>query len=140
MAKSENKTKPTDVSVDAFIAGVAEPRQGEARKLLAIMRDITGEEPVMWGPSMIGFGSYHYTYASGREGDMLKIGFSPRKPALVLYGLVHYEENEVNSKLLGSLGPHDRGKGCLYIKNLHAVDEATLRQMIINAYHHTTTT
>ena len=135
---SDIKTKPTDVSVDAFIDAVAEPRRSEARRVMAIMRVVTGVEPVMWGSSMIGFGSYHYKYASGREGDMLKVGFSPRKPALVLYGLVFYDENEPNNKLLEKLGPHSRGKGCLYIKKLSDADESVLRTMIKNSYSHTT--
>ena len=134
---TENKTKPTDVSVDEFIDTAAEPRRSEARRVVAIMREVTGVEPVMWGPSMIGFGSYHYKYESGREGDMLKVGFSPRKAALVLYGLVYYDEHEQdNDKLLEKLGPHTRGKGCVYVKKLADIDESILRMMIRNAYVH----
>lgn len=134
---TENKTKPTDVSVDEFIDTAAEPRRSEARRVVAIMREVTGVEPVMWGPSMIGFGSYHYKYESGREGDMLKVGFSPRKAALVLYGLVYYDEHEQdNDKLLEKLGPHTRGKGCVYVKKLADIDESILRTMIRNAYSH----
>ena len=136
-AMTENKTKPTDVSVDEFIDTAAEPRRSEARRVVAIMREVTGVEPVMWGPSMIGFGSYHYKYESGREGDMLKVGFSPRKAALVLYGLVYYDEHEQdNDKLLEKLGPHTRGKGCVYVKKLADIDESILRTMIRNAYSH----
>lgn len=134
---TENKTKPTDVSVDEFIDTAAEPRRSEARRVVAIMREVTGVEPVMWGPSMVGFGSYHYKYESGREGDMLKVGFSPRKAALVLYGLVYYDEHEQdNDKLLEKLGPHTRGKGCVYVKKLADIDESILRTMIRNAYSH----
>ena len=129
---TENKTKPTDVSVDEFIDTAAEPRRSEARRVVAIMREVTGVEPVMWGPSMIGFGSYHYKYESGREGDMLQVGFSPRKAAFVFYGLVFYDENEPNNQLLEKLGPHTRGKGCLYIKKLSDIDESILRMMIRN--------
>lgn len=133
---SEAKTQPTSASVHDFLDMTAEPRRSEAQRLVSIIREVTGSEPVMWGPSMIGFGSYHYKYASGREGDMLKVGFSPRKPALVLYGLVFYDENEPNNKLLEKLGPHSRGKGCLYIKKLSDIDESILRIMIRNAYSH----
>lgn len=133
---SDIKTKPTDGSVDAFIDAVSEPRRSEARRVMAIMREVTGVEPVMWGSSMIGFGSYHYKYASGREGDMLKVGFSPRKAALVLYGLVFYDQNEPNNRLLEKLGPHSRGKGCLYIKKLRDINMSVLRTMIHNAYSH----
>lgn len=133
----DNKTKPTNVNVDDFIKTAAERRQPEARQLLALMSEVTGERPAMWGPTMIGFGTYRYkSPKTGREGDWLRVGFSPRKPALVLYGLIFYDENEPNNKLLEKLGPHKRGKGCLYVTKLSDVDMSVLRQMIHNAYFH----
>lgn len=86
----------------------------------------------MWGPSIIGYGTYHYKGKS-TEGDWFRVGFSPRSGALVLYGLIFYDENEPNNQLLTKLGAHKRGKGCLYVKKLADIDEAVLRQMIHNA-------
>ena len=130
-----NKTKPTDIRPEDYIRSLDDsPRRDDGLRLLELMQDETGVAPRMWGPSMIGFGSYHYKYASGREGDALKVGFSPRKNALVLYGLVFYDENEPNNKLLERLGPHNRGKGCLYIRSLKDIDTSVLRQMISNSY------
>lgn len=134
---SEAKTQPTSASVHDFLDMAVEPRRSEAQQLVSIMREATGSEPVMWGPSIIGFGSYRYKYASGREGDWMRVGFSPRKAALVLYGLVYYDEHEQdNDKLLEKLGPHTRGKGCVYVKKLADIDESILRTMIRNAYSH----
>lgn len=132
---ADNKTKPTGISADDYVAGVMnKKRRDDAIRLLSIMREVTGVEPVMWGPSMIGFGSFHYKYDSGREGDSLRVGFSPRSSALVLYGLVYYDENAPNNRLLDALGEHKRGKGCLYVKSLSDVDESVLRQMIHNSF------
>lgn len=109
---TELKTKPTDVSVDAFLAAT-EPvgRREDAFVLLEMMRRATGVEPVMWGQSIVGFGSYHYRYASGHEGDMPVIGFSPRKAAMSVYGLHYYGDES----LLEGLGPYKAGAGCLYL-------------------------
>ncbi len=134
MATSENKTKPTQVSPEEFLATLDEARASDGLELMRIMHEVTGEPATMWGPSIIGFGSYHYKYESGREGDSLKVGFSPRKAAIVLYGLVFYDENEPDNKLLDKLGPVKRGKGCVYLKRLSDVDEQVLRTMIANAY------
>ena len=94
------------------------------------MQSATGEKPTMWGPSIIGFGSYHYTYDSGREGDMPLIGFSPRKAATVLYGMTGSRDSEA---LLAKLGKHTTGKGCLYIKKLADVDRQTLQTLIVKS-------
>ncbi len=134
MATPENKTQPTEAAPGDFLATLDDARKDDGLRLMRIMHEVTGEPATMWGPSMIGFGSYHYRYESGREGDSLKVGFSPRKAAIVLYGLVFYDENEVNNQLLDTLGPVKRGKGCLYIKKLADVDEQVLRTMIANAY------
>jgi hypothetical protein len=124
----ENKTVPNKLSVTAFLEKVTEPRKrADATAVMEMMRAASKERPVMWGPSIIGFGSCHYKYESGREGDMPLIGFSPRKQSLVLYlcGL----EDELAPDL-EKLGPHSVGKSCLYIKRLDDVDVATLRKMI----------
>src|ERR1700693_6365652 len=113
---TENKTKPTKVSVVAFIGALTDPaRRADAKALVKLMQNATGERPKMWGPSIIGFGSYHYTYDSGREGDMPLAGFSPRKAATVVYGMTGSSDPEA---LLAKLGRHTTGKGCLYIKRL----------------------
>src|SRR6266571_5489291 len=109
---AENKTKPTKVSVAAFIDAITDPsRRSDAKALVKLMQSATGEKPKMWGPSIIGFGSHHYKYESGREGDAPLAGFSPRKAATVLYGLTGFNDSE---SLLGRLGKHTTGKGCLY--------------------------
>src|SRR5580700_3699501 len=108
---AENKTKPTKLSVAAFIDALPEPmRRADAKALVDLMQEATGEKPKMWGPSIIGFGSYHYRYESGREGDMPLVGFSPRKPANVLYGVTGFRDSET---LLTKLGKYTTGKGCL---------------------------
>ena len=113
---AENKTRPTKASVAAFIGALTDPaRRADTRALVKWMQSATGERPKMWGPSIIGFGSYHYAYDSGREGDMPLIGFSPRKAATVLYGAT---ESSDSVALLAKLGKHAGGKGCLYIKKL----------------------
>lgn len=127
---SDNKTKPTSVSVKEFLTSVQDKRADEARKLIAMMRDITGKDPVMWGPSIIGFGTMHYKYDSGREGDMPQLGFSPRKAQLTVYfeGFDNYAEQ------LSKLGPHTLGVSCLYIKSLDRIDEKVLRDMLAQSY------
>ncbi|HEX4762157.1 MAG TPA: DUF1801 domain-containing protein, partial [Sphingomicrobium sp.] len=116
---AENKTKPTDVSVGSFLDEVAHPvRRADGKTLRAMMERITGEPAVMWGPTIVGFGSYHYRYASGHEGDAARVGFSPRSANLVLYvgGFPEY------ASLLGKLGKHKRSKACLYLNKLADVD------------------
>jgi Domain of unknown function (DU1801) len=126
---AENKTQATDADVTAFIAGVAdEAQRADAHTIAAMMARLSGEPPKMWGPSIIGFGSYHYKYDSGREGDTLRIGFSPRKGQTVLYlpGTIPGQAD-----LLARLGKHKEGKGCLYIKRLGDVDMAMLEEMAV---------
>ncbi|WP_369745570.1 DUF1801 domain-containing protein [Paenarthrobacter sp. AMU7] len=131
---AENKTQPTDVSVEEFLAAVEHPtRRADGFELLKMMRDITGKEAVMWGPSIVGFGSYHYKYDSGREGDAAAVGFSPRKSSLVLYGLT---EGPDADRLLPELGKHKTSAACLYVNKLDDVDRDTLAEMIRTGYKH----
>jgi hypothetical protein len=127
----ENKTKPTTLSVSAYIGALEDPtRRSEAKELIELMQRATGEKPKLWGPSLIGFGSHHYKYDSGREGDMPLISFSPRKAAIVLYSMLGHSEAKA---LLVKLGKHTTGKGCLYFKNLADVDRTVLETLIGNA-------
>jgi hypothetical protein len=124
---AENKTKPTKLSVAVFIDAVADPtRRADSKALIKLMKGVVGESPKMWGPSIVGFGSYHYKYDSGREGDMPLVGFSPRKAALVLYNVICSGSKSELTKLV----KHTTGKGCLYIKKLADVDEEVLLSMI----------
>ena len=124
---AEPKTQPTAVPVAEFLAGVEpERRRVEGQRLCAIMTEVTGEEPVMWGPSIVGFGLMRYSYATGRTGDWMRVGFSPRKAALSLYGL----RAEESAELLAALGPHTSGVGCVYVKKLEDIDEAVLRRLV----------
>ena len=126
---ADNKTKPTSVSVAEFIDAIADPaRRADAQALVKLMQSATGEKPKMWGPSIIGFGSYHYTYDSGREGDAPLVGFSPRKAAIVFYGLAAPAGAE---EFLAGLGKHTTGKGCLYIKKLADVDQKVLEARVV---------
>jgi Domain of unknown function (DU1801) len=131
MAKAELKTKPTIISVSTFIDAVADEKQrADAHKIAATMERLSGHKPKMWGPSIIGFGSYHYKYDSGREGDMCRIGFSPRKGNTVLYLVDGFEGH---AALLEKLGKHKTGKSCLYIKRLSDVDESVLEQLVVKS-------
>ena len=124
----ENKTKPTETTVASFIAALpSEGARADAKRLIKWMQSASGEKPKMWGPSIVGFGSYHYKYESGREGDAPLIGFSPRKAALTLYSLIASPDAPA---LLARLGKHTTGKGCLYIKKLTDVDEQVLQTLI----------
>lgn len=124
----DRKTRPTNASADDLIAAVAdERRRADAQTALELMRRITGVEPVVWGPSMIGFGTQAYTTADGKEREWFRIGLAPRKVALTLYGLTFYGSNE---DLLGRLGKHTIGKGCVYVKRLADIDENVLRELI----------
>ena len=125
---AENKTQKTGASVEDFINSVEIKRRREdGFALLEIMKDVTGEEAEMWGPSIIGFGDYHYKYESGREGDFFLTGFSPRKQSLSLYIMAGFEEYD---SLLGALGKHRKGASCLYINKLADVDMDVLRELI----------
>jgi hypothetical protein len=125
----EPVTVPTDASVDDFLAAVPdERRRADAQRLCAILREVTGAPAVMWGQSIVGFGSYRYTYESGRTGDWPLVGFSPRKQHLVVYLVGGFEER--HASVLARLGRHKTGKGCLYLKRLDDVDEGALRELI----------
>ncbi|SCF07557.1 protein of unknown function (DU1801) [Micromonospora coriariae] len=125
----EPVTVPTEVSVDDFLAAVSdERRRADAGRLRAIMGEVTGEPAVMWGPSIVGFGSYHYSYDSGRTGEAPLVGFSPRKQHLVVYLVGGFEQRY--GRILERLGPHHAGKGCLYLKRLDTVDESALRELL----------
>jgi hypothetical protein len=125
---AELKTKPTKVSVEKFINAVSdEGRREDCRQVARIMEEITGEKPTMWGPSIVGFGTYHYKYASGREGDWPITAFSPRKQDLTLYIMPGFEEH---GDLMKQLGKHRTGKSCLYIKRLSDVHVPTLKKLI----------
>ena len=125
-------TTATDVDVGTFLAGVEnEVRRRDARTLVELMERVTGEAPRLWGPSIVGFGSYHYVYASGREGDMAAVGFSPRKAATTVYLVDGFEDH---AELLDRLGPHSTGRPCLYLKDLSAVDLPTLEEMVRRSY------
>lgn len=125
---AELKTKRTQASVSAFLDAVEnEQRRADCRTVLNLMRAVTGEEPKMWGPSMVGFGSYHYKYASGREGDWFVTGFSPRKQDLTLYIMAGFDRYD---ELMAKLGKYKTGKSCLYLKRLSDVDLGVLRELV----------
>jgi len=131
---AEIKTKPTPVDVAAFIDAVENPvRRADAQTVCAMLERVTGESPKMWGASIIGFGSYHYRYDSGHEGDMCRLGFSPRKAQLVLYVL---SDTQDEAEKLARLGKHKTGKSCLYINKLADVDMAVLEQIARGALAH----
>jgi Domain of unknown function (DU1801) len=128
---AENLTQPTDADVDAFLDSVPdERRRAEGHAMRRLMERVTGEPAVLWGPSMVGFGSERYeSPKTGRSGDWFVVGFSPRKAALTLYGLYSAYDEEPDP-LMQQLGPHTTGKGCVYIKRLDAVREDVLEQLI----------
>jgi Domain of unknown function (DU1801) len=129
---AETKTRPTDADVGAFLAGIEDPRkQADAHRLVALMSKVTGEKPKLWG-NIVGFGQYHYTYASGHEGDAALTGFSPRKTEFSIYltGTYFPEQGNARAALLGRLGKHRIGKSCLYVKRLDDVDLNVLEELI----------
>ncbi len=126
------KTVPTDADVDAFLAGVQpERRRRDAARAREVCERITGQRAVLWGPSIVGFGSEHYRYASGREGDWPPVAFSPRKTALTLYLMDGLEPHAAD---LAGLGPHTVGAGCLYVKDLEAIDAAALERILTRSW------
>lgn len=123
----EAKTKPTPVSPEAFIDAVDHPgRRQDARTALDLLREVTGEQPVMWGPSIIGFGRYRYTYDSGHSGEAPLVGFSPRKTNLVFYMAAY---DDARGDFLNRLGKHRTGKSCVYVSRLEDVDLGVLAEM-----------
>lgn len=124
----ENKTKATKASVTEFINTIEDrQKRADARKVAAMMRKATGKRAKMWGPSIVGYGTYHYQYASGREGDFMIAGFSPRRQALTVYILAGFGRFDA---LMAKLGKYKTGKSCLYIKRLSDVDEKILEKLI----------
>ena len=131
---AELKTRENDGDVLAFLNAVPdEGKRADARRVMAIMREVTGEEPRLWGDNIVGYGHYHYKYASGREGDWFLTGFSPRKANLTLYITSGFEQFE---DLRARLGKHTVGKSCLYVKHLADLDETTLRELIGRSVEH----
>jgi hypothetical protein len=131
---AELKTKQNAQSVEEFLGGVAdEKRRRDCFAVLELMKEATGAEPVMWGDSIVGFGSYHYKYESGREGDWFLTGFSPRKQNLTLYVMAGFERYDA---MLKKLGKHKTGKSCLYVNSLEDVDLATLKELIKQSVEH----
>ena len=135
---AELKTRPDDSSVDAYLEGVSDlQRRADTRSVMAIMQEVTGEPPRLWGGSMIGFGTYHYRYETGREGDWFLTGVAPRKGALTVYIMAGFDRYEA---LMARLGKHSVGRSCLYIKRLSDVDLDVLRELIERSVRHTAET
>lgn len=131
---AELKTKPTAGNVSDFLDAIDDPdRQKDCRALAKLMRRVTGKQAKMWGPSIVGFGTYHYKYATGREGDWFLTGFSPRKRDLALYIMAGFSKYDA---LMKELGPHKTGKSCLYIKRLADVDMDVLTELIDRSAKH----
>ncbi len=128
---AENKTKPTDASIDDYIGSRAsEPQRADCRELMTLLHEITGQEPRMWGPSIVGYGSYRYTYESGRTGEAPLVGFAIRGRDLVIYVDA---EGDDQKALRSRLGKHSMGKSCLYFKRLADLDTSVLEQLVANS-------
>lgn len=131
---AELKTKRNDASVKDFVAAIPDPqRRKDCETVIRLMKQATKAEPRMWGASIIGFASYHYKYASGHEGDTCLTGFASRKPVLTLYfmdGFAGYD------RLLAKLGPHRKGKSCLYVKRLSDIDTGVLKELVTASVRH----
>jgi hypothetical protein len=133
---AELKTRPEPGDVGEYLESVPDPRRrDDAKEVCALMQEVTGLEPVLWGPSMVGFGSYAYKYSSGRSGEWFAVGFAPRKANLVLYLMDGYSER---FDLLSRLGKYSLGKACLYVKRLSDVDLDVLRELVARSFEHTT--
>ncbi len=131
---AENKTRATDADVVEFLSNVPDERKRQdCFTMMQLMQEVTGEEPKMWGPSIVGFGSYHYKYASGREGDMPLTGFSPRKQNFTIYITSGFEQYD---DLMQKLGKHTTGSSCLYIKRLSDIDLGVLRELVEKSVAH----
>lgn len=127
-----NATAPTGQEPREFLAGVEpDQRRLEGERLLRLMEDATGQPAVMWGTSIVGFGSYTYRYASGHGGTIFRVGFSPRKAAITLYGLKDHEDTR---ETIAGLGPHTNGVGCIYVKRLDTIDLEILTSLVQRAY------
>ncbi len=133
---SQNKTQKTAASVTGFLNQIEDDKKrAESLVILNMMESVTGEEAKMWGPAIVGFGDYHYKYDSGREGDMFKVGFSPRKQNFSVYIMPGFERY---SELMDKLGKHKTGKSCLYIKRLEDIDEKVLETLVKESYNYMT--
>lgn len=131
---SEPKTKPTNESVTEFLNSIEQnQKRQDSYQILDLMKEVTGEEPKMWGSSIVGFGNYHYKYASGREGDWFLVGFSPRVQALTLYIMSGFD---AYNDLLSALGKFTTGKSCLYIKKLTDVNPNILKELVTQSVEH----
>jgi len=125
---AQNKTQPTKLKVSDFIASIEDTqKRADCRELMKMMHEVTGKRATMWGPSIIGFGRYHYKYASGREGEFFLSGFSPRKQALTIYVMSGFQKH---SKLMEKLGTFKTGKSCLYVKRLDDIDSEVLARLV----------
>jgi len=130
MAKAELKTKKRKASVTKFLNAIKdEEKRKDSKEINRIIQEVTGEKPVMWGTSIVGYGTYHFKYASGREGDWMITGFSPRKDSLTIYIMPGYQFPKYKD-LFKKLGPHKLGKSCLYIKRLSDIHVPTLKKII----------
>lgn len=128
---AELKTQPSDVDAEAFVDAIADDQvRDDCRALLDLMGETTGQPPVMWGTSIVGFGSVHYRYASGREGDWFAVGFAPRKRSLTVYVM---DGVDAHADQLSRLGAHTVGKGCIYVKRLSDIDTGVLREIVASA-------
>jgi Domain of unknown function (DU1801) len=128
-----NKTQPTKVSVKNYVDSIKDPkRKADCEKLVEMMSVVSGEKPILWGASIVGFGQYEYQYASGRTGQWMKIGFSSRKDSISLY-LACYWDGEMK-QLLKELGPHKLGMGCLYVKRLSDIKLPVLKKLMKMGY------
>ena len=131
---AENKTKPTRASVPKFLAGIEHDRRREdALAVCELMKEVTGESPVMWGDSLVGFGTYAYRYATGRTGDWPLVAFSPRKASMVLYIMSGFGGH---AELMAKLGKHKTGSSCLYVNKLADVDTDILRELVRRSVDH----
>ena len=131
---TELKTQKNDASVEDFLNSVEdEVKREDSFAILNLMKEVTGDEPVMWGSSIVGFGSYHFIYASGREGDWFKTGFSPRKQSLTLYIMDGFSQHD---EILTRLGKYTTGKSCLYVKKLEDIDMPTLKELVERSVEH----
>jgi hypothetical protein len=132
------KTTPNDRSVKAFLDSIDdEKKRQDSYRILELMKQVTGEEAQMWGDSIVGFGSYHYKYASGREGDWFLTGFSPRKQTITLYIMAGFDQYEA---LMNQMGKYKTGKACLYIKKLEDINTQTLRELVKQSVEHVANT
>jgi len=125
---AKNKTQPTEQSVKSFVNALDDEQKiADSNALIDLMKEVTGCEPKMWGPSIIGFDQYHYKYESGREGDFLKVGFSPRKREFSIYLMCSFDKNK---ELMSKLGKHRTGKSCLYVKRLEDINMDVLKNLV----------